>query len=116
MQTLVPITRRAGQVSPQAGRSGYEVALPRREDVFLATLSAKIMEAIVNIESAHSETVEAFWLLGADLYCGHPCGWRAVAAPLDELVQRFGVAFGNDLHSTVAKVARPAGDAERLSL
>ena len=68
------------------------------------------------MESAHSETVEALRLLGVDLYCGHPCGWRAVAAPLDELVQRFGVAFGDYLHPTVGKVARPAGDAERLSL
>lgn len=69
-----------------------------------------------NLESAHSETVEAFWLLGVDLYCGHPCGWRAVAAPLDEVVQRFGVAFGDYLHATVGKIARPAGDAERPSL
>ncbi len=68
------------------------------------------------MESAHSETVEAFWLLGVDLYCGHPCGWRAVAAPLDELVHCFGVAFGDYLHATVGKVARPAGDAERLCL
>jgi hypothetical protein len=59
------------------------------------------MESIVNMDSAHSETVEAFWLLSVDLYCGHACGWRAVTAPLDELVHCFEVAFGDYLHATV---------------
>jgi hypothetical protein len=60
--------------------------------------------------SAHVEAVEAFWLLDLDLYCGHACGWGAVAAPLDELVQCFDGAFGCYLYAAVGKVARPARD------
>ena len=44
-----------------------------------------------------------------------PCGGRALAAPLDEVV-RFGVAFGDHLHAVVGEVARPTGDPEGESL
>jgi hypothetical protein len=66
--------------------------------------------------SAHVEAAEAFWLLDLDLHCGHACSLRAVTAPLDELVHRFGVAFDDYFHPAVREVARPAGDAERERL
>ena len=101
MQNLIAITRHAGLGAPGQvrGRQG--------DATRLAPVSAR------QRTSAHVEAAEPFWLLDPDLHCGHPCSWRAVAAPLDQLVHCFGVAFGDYLHAAVGKVARPAGDAER---
>jgi len=66
--------------------------------------------------SAHVEAAEAFRFLDVDLYCGHTCAGRAVAAPFDELVHRFGAAFSDYLNAAVGEVARPAGHAEPKSL
>ena len=73
MRNLIAITRHAGEVVDRGGGSGS--GAPRAEASRLPS----------NPGSAHGEPGDAFWLLDPDLYRSHPCSWRAVTAPVDEL-------------------------------